>query len=88
MAMEEEEAKARMRIHTKELLSVIEAMYEIRISNIESVIEFIIGETLDADRILTICTALNSWVALNSAPYSEVELPLEVVEEFVRRIEG
>ena len=86
--MEEEEAKARMRMHTKELLSVIEAMYEVRIVNIESVIEFIIGKTLDADRILTICTALNSWVALNSAPYSEVELPLEVVEEFVRRIEG
>ena len=86
--MGEEEAKARMRMHIKELLSVIEAMYEVRIVNIESVIEFIIGETLDADRILMICTALNSWVALNSAPYSEVELPLEVVEEFVRRIEG
>ena len=86
--MGEEEAKARMRMHIKELLSVIEAMYEVRIVNIESVIEFIIGETLDADRILAICTALNSWVALNSAPYSEVELPLEVVEEFVRRIEG
>ena len=86
MAMEEEESKARM--HIKELLSVIEAMYEIRISNMEPVIEFIIGETLDADRILAICTALNSWVALNSAPYGEVELPLEVVEEFVRRIEG
>ena len=84
--MGEEEAKARM--HIKELLSVIEAMYEVRIVNIESVIEFIISKTLDADRILTICTALNSWVALNSAPYSEVELPLEVVEEFVRRIEG
>ena len=86
--MGEEEAKARMRMHTKELLSVIEAMYEVRIVNIESVIEFIISETLDADRILMICTALNSWVALNSAPYSEIELPLEVVEEFVRRIEG
>ena len=86
MVMEEEESKARM--HIKELLSVIEAMYEIRISNIESVIELIIGETHDADRILAICTALNSWVALNSSPYSEVELPLEVVEEFVRRIEG
>jgi len=86
MDMGEEEAKARM--HIKELLSVIEAMYEVRIVNIESVIEFIIGETLDADRILMICTALNSWVALNSSPYSEVELPLEVVEEFVRRIEG
>ena len=85
--MGEEEAKAYMRMHIKELLSVIEAMYEVRIVNIESVIEFIISETLDADRILMICTALNSWVALNSAPYSEVELPLEVVEEFVRRIE-
>lgn len=73
--MNPEQAKARARA----LLNVIETMYEIRITNLEAVIEAIIEKTLDEDKILTICTALNSWVATNAAVMGEVEIPGEVV---------
>lgn len=73
--MNPEQAKARARA----LLNVIETMYEIRITNLEAVIEAIIEKTLDEDKILTICTALNSWVAMNAAVMGEVEIPGEVV---------
>lgn len=73
--MNPEQAKARARA----LLNVVETMYEIRITNLEEVIEAIIEKTLDEDKILTICTALNSWVAMNAAVMGEVEIPGEVV---------
>ncbi|MGB2727901.1 MAG: hypothetical protein WBC40_08255 [Halobacteriota archaeon] len=73
--MNPEQAKASARA----LLNVIETMYEIRITNLEEVIEAIIEKTLDEDKILTICTALNSWVAMNAAVMGEVEIPGEVV---------
>ena len=80
--MNPEQAKDRARA----LLNVIESMYEIKITNVESVIEAIIEKTLDEQKILTICTALNSWVAMNVALRGEVEIPMEVVNELTRRI--
>jgi len=58
--MNQEQAKARARA----LLDVIETMYEIRITNSEQVIEAITEKTLDEQKILTISTSLNSWVAI------------------------
>ena len=80
--MNPEQAKDRARA----LLNVIETMYEIRITNLDAVIEAITKKTLDENKILTICTALNSWVAMNTALRGEVEIPMEVVNELTRRI--
>ena len=80
--MNPEQAKDRARA----LLNVIETMYEIKIINVESVIEAITKKTLDENKILTICTSLNSWVAMNTALRGEVEIPMEVVNELTRRI--
>ncbi len=80
--MNPEQAKARARA----LLTVIEKMYEIEIINLEDVIEAITEKTVDEQRILTICTALNSWVAMNAALMGEVEIPIEDVNELARRI--
>ncbi|MCW3133311.1 MAG: hypothetical protein N2V78_03150 [Methanophagales archaeon] len=79
--MKPEEAKDR----AKALLNVIETMYEIQITNLEEVIEAIIEKTRDEQEILTICTALNSWVATNVF-VREVEIPLEVVNELAGKI--
>ncbi len=79
--MNPEQAKARARA----LLTVIEKMYEIEIINLEDVIEAITEKTVDEQRILTICTALNSWVAMNAALMGEVEIPIEDVNELARR---
>ncbi len=78
LTMNQEQAKARARA----LLDVIETMYEIRITNSEQVIEAITEKTLDEQRILTISTSLNSWVAMNPMDTGEVEIPMGVVNEF------
>jgi mannose/fructose/N-acetylgalactosamine-specific phosphotransferase system component IIB len=80
--MNPEQAKDRARA----LLNVIETMYEIRITNLEEVIEAIIEKTLDEQKILTICTSLNSWVAMNVALMGEVEIPREVVNGLTGKI--
>jgi hypothetical protein len=80
--MDPEQAKARARA----LLNVIETMYELKIVNRERVIEAVIGKTCDDNKILTICTALNSWVAMNATRTREVEIPVAVVNELVRNI--
>ncbi len=80
--MNPEQAKDR----AKALLNVIETMYEIKIVNLEAVIEAILEKTLDENKILTICTALNSWVARNGAVKSEVEIPMEVLNRLTEKI--
>lgn len=77
--MNQEQAKARARA----LLDVIETTYEIRITNSEQVIEAITEKPLDEQRILTISTSLNSWVAMNPLDTGEVEIPVEVVNELI-----
>jgi mannose/fructose/N-acetylgalactosamine-specific phosphotransferase system component IIB len=81
--MNPEQAKDR----AKALLNVIETMYEIRITNLEEVIEAIIEKTLDEQKILTICTSLNSWVAMNVLG-GEVEIPMEVLNGLIGKIMG
>ncbi len=89
MGVEEEKVA---RAYTKELLGVIESIYELRIENTEAVSELITGATVDAAMILRICTALNSWVAMNvntqalppSPGGAGIELPLDVVKEVVK----
>jgi len=80
--MNPEQAKDRI----KALLNVIETMYELKIVNLEEVIEAITEKTQDEDKILTICTALNTWVALNAALGGEVEIPREVVNGLAGKI--
>ena len=79
LSMNQEQAKARARA----LLDVIENMYEIRITNSEQVIEAITEKTLDEQKILTISTSLNSWVAMNPMDTGEVKIPVEVVNELI-----
>ena len=80
LTMNQEQAKDRARA----LLNVIETVYEIRITNLEQVIEAIAEKTLDEQKILTISTALNSWVAVNPMDTGGVEIPMEVVNELIR----
>ena len=80
--MNPEEAKAR----AKALLAVIEASYAIRIVNLEGVIEAITAGTQDEEKILAICTAVNTWVAINAPPSGEVEIPLGTLQSLVERL--
>lgn len=82
LTMNQAQAKSRARA----LLNVIETMYELRITNLEQVIKAITEKTLDEQRILTISTSLNSWVAMNPLDTEEVEIPMEVVSKLAGRI--
>ena len=81
--MNQEEAEDRAR----RLLNVIETTYEIRIVNLETVIETITGITLEESRILAICTALNSWVAMDPTVQGRaVEIPVDFVIDLAGRL--
>jgi len=80
--MNQEEAKAR----AQTLLNVIENAYAIRIINIEAVVEAITEKTWDEQKILTICTALNTWVAINAGLSGEFEIPLDVVNGLAGKV--
>jgi len=80
--MTPEEAKAR----AQALLNVVENAYAIRIINIEAVVNAITEKTCDEQKILTICTALNTWVALNAGLSGEFEIPLDVVNGFAGKV--
>jgi len=80
--MNQEEAEDQAR----GLLNVIETLYEIRIVNLETVIETITGITLEGSRILAICTALNSWVAMDPAVQGRaVEIPADFLIDLAGR---
>ena len=81
--MNQEEAEDQAR----GLLNVIENLYEIRIVNLETVIETITGITLEGSRILAVCTALNSWVAMDPAVQGRaVEIPVDFVIDLAGRL--
>jgi mannose/fructose/N-acetylgalactosamine-specific phosphotransferase system component IIB len=80
--MNQEEAKAR----AQALLNVIENAYAIRIVNMEEVAKAITEKTCDEQKILTICTALNTWVAINAGLSGEFEIPLDVVNGLAGKV--
>lgn len=80
--MNQEEAKAQ----AQALLNVIENAYAIRIVNMEEVAKAITEKTCDEQKILTICTALNTWVAINAGLSGEFEIPLDVVNGLAGKV--
>lgn len=80
--MNKEEAKAR----AQALLNVIKNAYAIRIINTEEVAKAITEKTCDEQKILTICTALNTWVTLNAGLSGEFEIPLDIVNGLMEKI--
>ena len=82
MNLNPEEAQDRARA----LLTMIETTYGIRIVNFEAVIKAITEKTQDEQQILTICTALNTWIATNAGLGAEVEIPLDVLSGLLERV--
>jgi|GEM_PF-420649 len=78
--------EARARAHA--LLTVIESAYAIEVVNRDEVIETIVQKTRDEQQILSICTVLNTWVALNADVSGRVMMPLAVVEQVAAAVLG
>ena len=78
--------EARARAHA--LLTVIESAYAIEVVNREEVIDTIVQKTRDEQQILSICTVLNTWVALNADVSGRVMMPLAVVEQVAAAVLG
>lgn len=77
---------ARARAHA--LLTVIESAYALEIVNREEVIETIVEKTQEEQQILSICTVLNTWVALNADVRGRVMMPLSVLEQVAATVLG
>jgi hypothetical protein len=82
--MNSEEARARAHA----LLTVIESAYAIEVVNREEVINAVVQKTRDEQQILSICTVLNTWVALNADVSGRVMMPLAVVEQVAATVLG
>jgi hypothetical protein len=81
--MDPNDARAR----AQALLQVIEAAYAVKILNLDEIVVTITRRTSEEPKILKICTALNTWVALNAGPEGLVEVPLEVVIALAQQID-
>ncbi|MGC9444709.1 MAG: hypothetical protein ACP5E9_07290 [Candidatus Methanospirareceae archaeon] len=75
------------RAHAQALLQVIEVTYAVKIINRDEVVHTITRHTCEESRILKICTALNTWVALNAGPEGLVAVPVHVVIALAQQID-
>jgi hypothetical protein len=66
-------------------LMAIEQIYGIKIENRDHIARLIGERAGDKRQVLTICTALNSWVAANGR--SVVSIPREVLEPLFKLID-
>ena len=82
MNLNPEEARDRARA----LLTMIETAYGIRIVNLDAVITAITEKTRDEQRILTISTALNTWIATNAGLNADVEILPDVLNGLLERV--
>ena len=82
MNLNPEEARDRARA----LLTMIETAYGIRIVNLDAVITAITEKTRDEQRILTISTALNTWIATNAGLSADVEILPDVLNGLLERV--
>ena len=82
MNLNPEEARDRARA----LLTVIETAYGIRIVNLDAVIMAITEKTRNEQQLLTISTALNTWIATNAGLSANVEIPPDVLNGFLERV--
>ena len=81
--MDEADARAR----AQALLQVIEATYAVEIINRDEIVSLIVRHTREEQKILKICTALNTWIALNAGPEGWVEVPLQTVIALAQQID-
>jgi hypothetical protein len=76
------------RARTQALLQVIEATYAVEIRNLNEIVSTIAGHTCEEPKILKICTALNTWIALNAGgPEGWVEVPVQIVIALAQQID-
>lgn len=75
------------RAHAQALLQVIEATYAVQILNRDEIVHTITRHTCEESKILKICTALNTWVALNAGPEGFVAVPLQIVIALAQQID-
>jgi hypothetical protein len=75
------------RAHAQALLQVIEASYAVQILNRDEIAHTITRHTCEESKILKICTALNTWVALNAGPEGLVAVPIQIVIALAQQID-
>lgn len=73
------------------MLRIIESAYGIEIANKREIINAITEITEDRQAILTVFTALNTWVAMNLGSLlargrDAVEIPAEVVSKIAEKV--
>ncbi|MFQ6073339.1 MAG: hypothetical protein ACE5KT_11675, partial [Methanosarcinales archaeon] len=69
-------------------LQMIESVYDLNILNIEEVAKWIASKTDDEKEILSICSALNSWIMMQGTYMSQggVKIPKNLIDIISNRV--
>ena len=65
-------------------LRMIEVSHDLTIKNITSVAKIILANVKNNNQALTVCTAINTWIAINGMQ-GNVTVPEPLVRKYVRR---
>jgi len=66
-------------------LRMIEVSHDLTITNLTSVARIIISNVKNKSQALQVCTAINTWIAINGMQ-GNVTVPEPLVRRYVRRV--
>jgi len=64
---------------------MIEVMHDLTLKNLTSIARIIIANVKNKSQALQVCTAINTWIAINGMQ-GNVTVPEPLVRRYVRRV--
>jgi predicted DNA-binding protein (UPF0278 family) len=66
-------------------LRMIEVSHDITFKNLTSIAKIIIANVTNNNQALQVCTAINTWIAINGMQ-GDITVPEPLVKKYVRRV--
>ncbi|MGA2883659.1 MAG: hypothetical protein WBW25_03365 [Halobacteriota archaeon] len=66
-------------------LRMIEVMHDLTLTNLTSIARIIIANVKNKSQALQVCTAINTWIAINGMQ-GNVTVPEPLVRRYVRKV--
>ncbi|MGP8012006.1 MAG: hypothetical protein ACLPI9_05970 [Halobacteriota archaeon] len=66
-------------------LRMIEVMHDLTLTNLTSIAKIIIANVKNKSQALQVCTAINTWIAINGMQ-GNVTVPEPLVRRYVRKV--
>jgi len=83
--VEESDSGDDLRDQIASQLRMIEISHDLIITNLTSIVRIIIANVKDKSQALQVCTAINTWIAINEMQ-GNVTVPEPLVRKYVRKV--